>query len=97
MMENKTIISKTLTTIYILTGIISPLVFVKVFFIDKSNFTWYWLLLTLFFLSFIVYNFRDKKQTASMLSLDNRKMATITIVLSIIAVIISILWVFLKW
>lgn len=96
MMKNKVIISETITIVYLLTGIISPLVFVKVFFIDKSNFTWYWLLLVIYFLSFIVYNVNYKKESASTLSLHNRKTATITIVLTIIAVIVSIIWALLK-
>ena len=95
-MKNKVIISETITIVYLLTGIISPLVFVKVFFIDKSNFTWYWLLLVIYFLSFIVYNVNYKKESASTLSLHNRKTATITIVLTIIAVIVSIIWALLK-
>lgn len=95
-MKNKTIVSKAVTIIYILIGIICPLVFVKVALIDGEGFKWYWLLLIFFFLSYFFYNYRNEEEQDSELSLGNRKTATIAVVLSIIAVVISILWVFIK-
>jgi uncharacterized membrane protein YfcA len=95
-MKNKIIVSKIVTIIYILIGIISPLVFVKVALIDGEGFKWYWLLLILFFLSYFFYNSRDKEEQDSELSLANKKTATMAVVLSIVSVIISILWVFIK-